>query len=65
MRDWLFVSGDRSRFSEPTGEHLTGDALRSYLRGSDALRAEARMQGISEEDALERLVEIAGRANGT
>lgn len=62
-RDWLFVGRNHQEFNDPTGEHLTGDDLRNYLRGSDALREDARVRRITEEAALERLVEISERAN--
>lgn len=47
------------------GDHLTGDELRDFLRGSDALREDAKINGLSEEENLERLVAISGRANRT
>lgn len=46
-----------------TADYLTGDDLRSYLRGSAALKAEAALRGEAEEETLERLVEIAARAS--
>lgn len=48
---------------EPTGDHLTGDELRKYLRGSPAIRAEAAEKGLTEDEAIEQLVQISGRAS--
>lgn len=41
---------------------LRGDELRRFLRGSDTIRAEAAVRGETEDQTIERLVEIAERA---